>query len=645
MILALPCHAYADDSFEGSDGGGFGYEVVYGPTIVNLQQQKYGIIVWCDNKYDSALLALGYDIYADSRLTADVKAYLSNESTGGSFYEFANDFSDSIPEQGSTIYSINFGSTIRTTNTIYGRGYVWWSTYTETLYNGAKQRVEDVIAGNVSGGSGGGSGESSGGTGVQMTFEGTPNIYVSSANRYFFADGADSSSTKIYNNYGASKLSNPFTVTCYVPANIVGQYPMADYDYILLCRTDDTYSRRGSVSLSLLVATKNGYTVQTENSSGYTWYQSITANATCYLFSGINSNNAFAYTCTYSDMVVSESALNVNPTINTYGNGNVIYAGNGPGYLPYKSGGGTTAPPTNWPEPDPPITTEPPEVPEPEPPSGSNQTDISIQFPNITFPSITLSPDFTWVTADIDAILRSLNSHCQHLQEAIHNGFEDFYEDWEIVVNRNFGRVIQAIQTNFGWIWDNVQDEFDYLYDYLYDLFHWLARQFDFSGSSGYSDDTVVSWLKKIYQKLGNGPVNTRPVDPVADPIGLGEWFSQLINNFIAALLGIGQDILGDIGDMLSDLITKFPFSIPWDIAAILALFAAEPVTPVLTIPQYALTGGGVSQVGQYVIDLEPYDGVMEVVRNVEKIVFAFWLCWKIDFFKQIFDITTGGNK
>lgn len=91
-VLFAPAVAFADD-FGGSDGGDFSDRVIYGPNVLDIKSGIYGVQVYAGNKFNAALCVLGYD-GGDSRFTNDVKAYLSNESTGGSFYEFSNLFTN-----------------------------------------------------------------------------------------------------------------------------------------------------------------------------------------------------------------------------------------------------------------------------------------------------------------------------------------------------------------------------------------------------------------------------------------------------------------------------------------------------------------------------------------------------------------------
>lgn len=164
---------------------------------------------------------------------------------------------------------------------------------------------------------------------------------------------------------------------------------------------------------------------------------------------------------------------------------------------------------------------------------------------------------------------------------------------------------------------------------YLQELFEWLAEQFDFSVSGdSYNDSTVVSWLIRIWSKMGQG-IDSRPVDPVSDPIGIGEWLRRLFDGLIDALMGLAATLLGGLADDLQTLAGKFPFCVPWDVAAVFALFVAAPVTPYVEYPLYTVGMGGVEEAATVVVDLAPYDGYMAVVRGVELAVFCAALAWK----------------
>lgn len=368
----------------------------------------------------------------------------------------------------------------------------------------------------------------------------------------------------------------------------------------------------------------------------------------------------------------SSITLDANRTISSGGNYSFNYSNVYSGYLSMSAvryGVSSPIPPTNWPDPEPSTPIEPPEVPTPETPTTPTEPTTPTVTPTTPpeppsnptvpiFPILNTEPDVTYVTADLSAVLDAMNEHCQHLQTAIHNAASNLYSNVSQVLSQNLanlktfirqqvswlGGVIQQehsadrsyLNQLFSWLNGNVASYFSDLADYLQDLFEWLARQMDFSVTGGeYDDNTVVSWLMKIYSKLGGGS-NTKPVDPVQDPFGIGEWFNSLLQNLVLDLLALGQDWLADIVESLRELIQKFPFCIPWDIAAMLALLAAEPVAPAFDCPWPYVDASGVRTDVLLEVDLSDYDLYMVPVRNMEKILFAFYLAFKTDFFMGV---------
>ena len=141
-----------------------------------------------------------------------------------------------------------------------------------------------------------------------------------------------------------------------------------------------------------------------------------------------------------------------------------------------------------------------------------------------------------------------------------------------------------------------------------------------------FDDTSIIYWLKQIWSKLGNG-ISIKPVDPVVNPDGWWDWFANLLGGLIGALADIGLDKIGGLVDALDTLKDKFPFCIPWDIAALLGLLVSEPVTPVIELPLMALSvSNGVQEVGSITIDLSTYDDAWEAVRWIERIAFCVYL-------------------
>ena len=129
--------------------------ISWGPNVVDNHAGEYGVIVVTDNIYNAALITLGYSPL-DSRLTHDVMAKLSNASTGGSFYTFAqlvhkyyNGSTYDYPRWG------NWGTFDIQAN-VYGKEYIYWVQYTNSQAASAKEDLEVILnGGNLGGGSGG----------------------------------------------------------------------------------------------------------------------------------------------------------------------------------------------------------------------------------------------------------------------------------------------------------------------------------------------------------------------------------------------------------------------------------------------------------------------------------------------------------
>lgn len=128
---------------------------------------------------------------------------------------------------------------------------------------------------------------------------------------------------------------------------------------------------------------------------------------------------------------------------------------------------------------------------------------------------------------------------------------------------------------------------------------------------NGTEDPEVKSWLEKIYDKLKEIKWAI-----VGDAVtgGLGDLLSvalDKITDLADSVKDTAVSIVPEIKDMVSDVVdgteetigkmvgnvgtsmrpvgdkmkTKFPFSIPWDIAAVVGTMAATPETPVFEIP------------------------------------------------------------
>lgn len=129
---------------------------------------------------------------------------------------------------------------------------------------------------------------------------------------------------------------------------------------------------------------------------------------------------------------------------------------------------------------------------------------------------------------------------------------------------------------------------------------------------------TANGWLRGIYYKRDTSP--SAP-DPSIDPDGYGDWWGDLIGKLLKLL----PDGVTDFVDLLNQLKGVFPFSIPWDVSAILGLLAHDPVTPVFDLPLPTVTADGVATVPIH-IDCTPWNDLAALVRRCVFIWFAFSL-------------------
>lgn len=128
-------------------------------------------------------------------------------------------------------------------------------------------------------------------------------------------------------------------------------------------------------------------------------------------------------------------------------------------------------------------------------------------------------------------------------------------------------------------------------------------------------DNWSVSILSAI-DSLGN-------VVPSFDTNEVNYWNTVITynNDVWGTARNIGQQ---DIQNDLDRLKGKFPFSIPWDLYAILLLFDADPVAPVLDIPLVYSDGSVTSE--NIHVDLSAFDTVMSLWRRLSLVGFVFAL-------------------
>lgn len=584
-----------------------------------------GFMVMAYNRLNAGALICGYD---PNNFTTEQKAKLTQYTSGNNFYQLCESLQtvseSGVPSWASSQYNL-FG-TIWNINSDFEGMEVYYGGFSENELELAKRDIQKVLNGEeLQPPSGGGGGASTNWkTAYHQSYNSNDKLTATDGSIYSASvevpDGVKQMPPYITLDLQGETPELAKTDTCYVQATFSGSN---------LTVMVTTFDRPMTVE-TITDAMGNEFECKYVNNAGDGNYK----HRTMYMYT-IDTYDATSnvITCTYNRTTSNQSYMY---------NGNSDAPSFSRTAFMYGTYGGNPNPPGNWPDNPTVVAPEPPELPEPRdpvipnPPADPVPTDPPTY---ITQPTYNVSV----FTADLQGILDAMDEHCIHLQNALYTDLNALYNKLASTITEDNQKTRTLISNRFTWLGNVISECLDTLNDNLYDYFHWLGEQFDFQNSGGYNDSTVVAWLKKIYAKLGGGsPVNPKPVDPVSDPFDFGKWLSDLWNTFIADLIAIGAEGMAAIADDLQQLIHKFPFSIPWDIAAMLALLVAEPQTPVIQFPMFSYNGS--VQVIQTTIDLTPYNNYVEPVRVMIKIGFAAVLAWRTKDMMELLTMARGGN-
>lgn len=545
------------------------------------------------------------------QLSSDQLSELSGEGTGGAFYELSQRWSNLAADGAPADWPIGIGLAIEGQGLISDPAYIWYADYSyyesDSLY---KRALDDYLTIYNGGHLGGGA------VGDYIEFD------------------VDSIGSSVPSRYqGITKVRIPKD-----KCNLLDLNP----NLCVLRLTTFSGIRIQSYTFYIGVGS---CTIEPSGSN----YSFITPSGSKYGFSNINYNYSTTVedgilTVVMPDSSFSLSANNNGPRTDTvYSDKNYIictYSGTGGG----GGGGGGT-----WPEPDPTPEPDPPDVPEPQEPTGPgidppNPIGYTIDPTDdpdpVTDPYVVVvAPDsqdiIPWLRAILQAINNlgdKLNDESTELQRALN---QVFFTNLSKLLKNLKGEFLQDftqwLDLELEWMMESIESLFLDLQDYLYDLFQWLADQMNFEfdiSTDPYDDTSLLNWLRRIYNKLGaDGGPNTRPVDPSTDPEGFLDWLRRMIAEFILGLGASASDFVSDLGDLLSRLFAKFPFSVPWDLLGILGLLDAAPVAPRanFTIP---LTIGNQEFNWTVDINLSGWSTYMESVRTIILVSFISWLAW-----------------
>ena len=627
--------------------------VLWGPTA--LSSSSSGVVVSANNNFDAALWTIG-KWSTKIQLDNNMFAKLSNEGSGGRFYALAQLF-HSYAETGSLGWPND--AQIEGYAAVLGMDAVWCAVVPDGLIAGAREDYLTVLGG---GSLGGGSGADE-----YYMFEcRTRYVTSNSARMLRWQDSAGNRYTNRIGLSGATLLPEVFVVRvpkgCFVSQE--GALPV----YIDLVGSSSTSWKTGvnpvvtynsDLSLASPVFNMDSYTYTDPSGSSVTG----TVYGTCTIAGGDGQNKSFGH-----DMViqsVDDGVVTLSSTYTTtfncdpYGSYPHSYS-LGSSSIRCKYVGvvnGSPVGPNNWPD-DPTTDPDPPEVPDPDPPENPDpdpwpdppsdpvfDPDPPSDPPAEPWTGVLEPTNYTDYTPWLRAILQALNgigtalgNHCVHLQEAIAEGFYEFSVTLEGMLNaqrRSLQSYLKSVLT--AAVVDLCNQIDDSIYDleqYMKSLAEWLAAQFDFSVSGGaWDDSTVVSWLKKIYWEL-QGRTKKNPTDTEVD--NDLEWWQRLLQIITEKLGALVTDFVGDVGDFLDAVKNRFPFSVPWDVAAYLALLGAAPQTPHFTFVIPAIAGWWPEW--EIEIDLSVFDSVAAVCRHMMLILWAFCLIMKTDWLGGVFD-------
>lgn len=692
-LLLSPSVSLADTS--GSGGGYFGWAdmIVDGNTVITEGgYQLQGYVVAASSRYDAACAVLGVDA---GSLTPEAETQLSNASTGGQFYAFVQDMEvnefGNYPAgwAGDTPFLSGLNSVYGVGN-VY-----WIVTGDEAKDGARNDFNTVKNGGSLGGNPGGGDFSDGDYLefACKTYLRQTANLNLWDGTKWAM-NGCNGLQSYYTNNnllpndiiVRVPKSIFPNVDYSSVRSGVIAIGNNTDNKihiniHVCLSMSD---SVRSDVQTGFTVGGSGPYAGQTYT---YDSYDSVgvgspSTRSVTFTSNYVYSNGILDITSTQTSSTMLNDYTGASLSYKTVSGFLVGSAGGGGG------GGGET---NNWPQPTQP-NTDSPDVPEPTTPTEPTQPSVDpsddvtwgtppqfnpsdtltpiVTEPTVTIINVTNEPtgtdptDYTpWLRAIlnelknihtdlgnllngvISAINRvisalndinvSLSTHCGHIRTAIHNDFDYYVRTIMSQMVSDTDTIGLNIRTQVGWLVQSMRECFSHLEDYLYDLFHWLAEQFDFTFPSApsYDDRGVIYWLKQIWLKLGTNqyysPIGPSAPTPSVQDVETGfDWWAWLLSLIDQVFNNVVSDLVEDVDAFVESLREIWPISVPWDLLGAFVLLGASPETPSWTVTIPAV--GGMPSY-DYVIDLHPYDGLAATVRNMETVVFAFYLLMKSD--------------
>ncbi len=649
VFVLSPEVAYASESWATVDG----------PFVTGLTENDKGyVVINVGNPYDAALAVIGRK--SDKiQLSNEQLARLSNDGSGGAFYDLASKFF-AVGSTGTTYHSFPgwWGDSLFQSNMVSlngGFGHTW---AVETSQREIASAREDYLV-IYGGGSLGGGGVSTDGNiikarcnytnaqGAGLTFDdigGQQNFWR--LNLVSWKNDWD----RVYSD--RDKL--PELINVSVPDTALGYLSEVDstlYDVVWRIYPDNglqvyvyllpkgqweytTYTvtvAQTHVFNCHYAVSFSAQTIQYVHKEWYFVYDSAT-NTLVYRSGDSIKQSDFKSTSSISSRMGSITSLGlIGPPAPPLTNN-------------WPDDGGSGSESGIVPEPDPPAPVEP-EVPVSEP--------YVPELPTPWMPIVVYDPvgtDPSDYTPWLRAILQELRN--------FHVDFALFANALESDLNTHCLHVTRALADWSRWLRSGLYKDASILLNdlesYLRSLFVWLSGVIS---DGTFDPSALLRWLNRIDEDIRGLDLNVNVTSPGYSP---GDYTAvlaaissgvQTANGYLRDLLRDFDDLLGrewpsgsdvvvdvpevprpgpvaggddsdvgvQIGDKLGELGRHFPFSLPWDVAYLLGLLQAEPVAPVFTLP--VLTTDA-----EMTIDLSIWESVAVVTRSATLFMFAFGL-------------------
>lgn len=569
----------------------------------DIEGSNYGAVVSAYNQFDAACYVMGKD---PNTISASIKLKLSDANYGGKFYEYSQSFfTQSGALENVPGWVPTYVVMISELGDLMLSDYqsVWYSSTTKALHDAALSDFARILNGEDLGGGGGSSSDFP----TSFTVD-SSDIYhngITSVRNY----GVSSVNGFVFNFNMSTSVRN------YV-SSYIEQYP---YLYVVLSSTNDSYNANQSNYDGVYIDFVMSDVELRKYVSGNYYY--IDSNG--------RSVPRAQQRATLARTGITNVTLSSVPSIGSF------RQDRGRNWCMWvKQLSNVTPPPSGtWPEPVTPAAPVAPVLPEPAEPVVETPVTPSVSAPSWPDVTINIDPDPTPGTTpsgldytelltrindnliSIDSFARAINSNLNSLRSDLLAEFNGVIDSLRNIYNYLL-TIDSVLETHCMHLRNKIEQSAVFIANYMRTLIKWLADQLDFDDLTNV-DAPDNSLLTTINEKLGGG---TYEPNPIKDESGYYQWLDDLWDRF---LLGDNwQSSMGSISGSFSELKTRFPFSVPWDIVALFRLFVHDPVTPVFDLPLYFSPDGSTP----VHVDLSPWDSVASLVRPMIFVIFALKL-------------------